>query len=86
MCRLYCIKHEITNAIGPGNNNVAERAHGLIHNAALVAWIQPLIAYPHTELTPSETLGAEAVLWASKTINDTATKLATSRRTRCGTA
>ena len=69
-----CIRdREITNAIGPGNNDVAERAHGLIHNAALVAWIQPLILYPHMELTPSETLGPETVHCAYKTINDTAT-------------
>ena len=46
VCRQYCIKQQITDAIRPGINGVAERANGIIQNAALVAWIQVLPLYP----------------------------------------
>ena len=63
----------------PGINGVAERANGIIQNAALVAWIQVLILYPYIEITPSETLRAEAVTWACEIINDTATSTLVSK-------
>ena len=73
VCRQYCVKQEFTNAKSPELNGVAERALGIIQNAALAARIQAPILFPHVELSPSETLWAEAVHWACKALNRTAT-------------
>ena len=73
VCRQYCIKQEFTNAKSPELNGVAERALGIIQNAALAARIQAPILFPHVELPPSETLWAEAVHWACEALNRTAT-------------
>ena len=73
MCRQYCVKQEFTNAKSPELNGVAERALGIIQNAALAARIQAPILFPHVELPPSETLWAEAVHWACEALNRTAT-------------
>ena len=56
-----------------GINGVAERALGVIQNAALAARIQARILFPHIELPPSQTLWPEAVHWASEALNRTAT-------------
>ena len=68
----YFIKQEFTNAKSPEMNGVAERAPGIIQNAALAARIQAPILFPHIELPPSETLWAEAVYWACEALNRTA--------------
>ena len=73
VCRQYCIKQEFTNAKCPEPNGVAERALGIIQNAALAARIQAPILFPHVELPLSETLWAEAVYWACEALNRTAT-------------
>ena len=73
VCRQYCVKQEFTNAKSPELNGVAERALGIIQNAALAARIQAPILFPHVELPPSETLWAEAVHWACEALNRTAT-------------
>ena len=73
VCRQYCIKQEITNAKSPELNGLAERALGIIHNAALAARIQALILFLHIELPSSETLWAEAVHWACEALNRTTT-------------
>ena len=73
VCRQYCIKQEHTNAKSPELNGVAERALGIIQNAALAARIQAPILFPHVELPPSETLWAEAVHWACEALNRTVT-------------
>ena len=72
MCRQYCIKWELTNAKCPELNGVAERALGIIQNAALAARIKAPILFPHVELPPSsEILWAEAVHRACETLNRT---------------
>ena len=55
-------------------NGVAERALGIIQNAAFAARIQAPILFPHVVLPPSETLWAEEVHWAYEALNRTATK------------
>ena len=69
----YYVKQELTNAKSPELNGVAERALGVIQNAALAARIQAPIFFPHVELPPSETHWAEAVHWACEALNRTAT-------------
>ena len=56
MCRQYCIKQEVTNAKSPELNGVAERALGIIQNAALAARIKAPILFPHVELPLWEAL------------------------------
>ena len=73
VCRQYCVKQEFTNAKSPELDGVAERALGIILNAALAAGIQAPILFPHVELPPSETLWAETVCWACEALNRTAT-------------
>ena len=53
-------------------NGVAERALGIIQNAAFAARIQAPILFPHVQLPPLETLWAEAVHWACEALNRTA--------------
>ena len=72
MCRLYRVKQEFTNAKSPELNGVAERALGIIQNAALAARIQAPILFSHVELPLSETLW-EAVHWACEALNRTPT-------------
>ena len=50
VCRHYCIKQEFTSAKCPELNGVAERALGIIQNAALAARIQAPILFPHIKL------------------------------------
>ena len=73
MCRQYCIKWELTNAKCPELNGVAERALGIIQNAALAARIQPPILFPHIKSPPSEALWAKTVHLACEALNGTAT-------------
>ena len=56
VCRQYCIKQEFTNASSPELAGVAERALGVILNAALSARIQAPVLFPHVKLPQSETL------------------------------
>ena len=100
VCRQYCIKQEVTNAIRPGIYGVAERANGIIHNAALVAWIQVLILYPHTGVrnqndTATSKLGNKSShkMWYGKAHLPHLTRLfvrgiaaGTTRRNRCPAA
>ena len=72
VCRQYCVKQEFTNAKSPELNGVAERALGIIQNAALAARIQAPILFPHVELPTSEALWAEAVHLACEALNRTA--------------
>ena len=73
VCRQYWVKEELTITKSPELNGVAERALGIMQNAALVARIQAPILFPHVELPPSENLGAEAVHWACEALSRTAT-------------
>ena len=73
VCRQHCVSQELTNAKSPELNGVAERALGIIQNAALAARIQVSILFPHVEVPPSETLWAEAVHWTCEALNRTAT-------------
>ena len=68
------VKQEFTNAKSQELNRVAERALGIIQNAALAARIQAPILFPHVELPPSETFRAEAVHRACEALNRTATR------------
>ena len=84
MFRQYCIKQEFTDAKSPGLNGVAERALGIIQNAALGARIQASVLFPHVVLPPSETLWAEVFHWGCESLNRTRRHPTreTSRRTR----
>ena len=62
LCRKRCIKQEFTPADSPKYNGVAERALGLINDAAAAARIQATELYPGAPDYPS--LWAEAVSWA----------------------
>ena len=71
LCRKRCIKQEFTPADSPKYNGVAERALGLINDAATAARIQATELYPGAPDYPS--LWAEAVSWACHALNCTAT-------------
>ncbi|CAB1100789.1 unnamed protein product [Ectocarpus sp. CCAP 1310/34] len=71
VCRKYCIKQEFTPAHSPEYNGVAERALGLIKDAALAARIQAPTLYPGAPNYPS--LWAEAIARAYNTLNCTST-------------
>ena len=71
LCRKRCIKQEFTPADSPKYNGVAERALGLINDAAAAARIQATELYPGAPDYPS--LWAEAVSWACHVLNCTAT-------------
>ena len=71
MCKKYCMKHENTNARSPEINSVEQKEDGIIQTPDSSGCKLP--SYPHVELTPSETLGAEAVHWAFEAVNHTAT-------------
>ena len=71
LCRKRCIKQEFTPADSPKYNGVAERALGLINDAAAAARIQATELYPGAPDYPS--LWAEAVSWACHALNCTAT-------------
>ena len=71
LCRKRCIKQEFTPADSPKYNGVAERALGLINDAAAAARIQATELYPGAPDYPS--LWAEAASWACHALNCTAT-------------
>ena len=71
LCRKRCIKQEFTPADSPKYNGVAERALGLINDAAAAARIQATELYPGAPDYPSS--WAEAVSWACHALNCTAT-------------
>ena len=71
LCRKRGIKQEFTPADSPKYNGVAERALGLINDAAVAARIQATELYPNAPNYPS--LWAEAVSWACHALNCTAT-------------
>ena len=52
---------------------VAEKALGIIQNAALAACIQAPIIFPLVPLPPTESLWGEAVHWSCDALNHTAT-------------
>ena len=71
LCRKRGIKQEFTPADSPKYNGVAERALGLINDAAVAARIQATELYPIAPNYPS--LWAEAASWACHALNCTAT-------------
>ena len=71
LCRKRGIKQEFTPADSPKYNSVAERALGLINDAAVAARIQATELYPNAPNYPS--LWAEAASWACHALNCTAT-------------
>ena len=71
LCRKHGIKQEFTPADSPKYNGVAERALGLINDAAVAARIQATELYPNTPNYPS--LWAEAASWACLALTCTAT-------------
>ncbi|CAB1111413.1 unnamed protein product [Ectocarpus sp. CCAP 1310/34] len=71
VCRKYCIKQEFTPAHSPEYNGVAERALGLIKDAALTSRIQAPTLYPGAPNYPS--LWAEAIAWSCNALNCTST-------------
>ena len=71
LCRKRCIKQEFTPADSPKYNGVAERALGLINDAAAAARIQATEQYPGAPDYPS--LWAETASWACHALNCTAT-------------
>ena len=71
LCRKRGIKQEFTPADSPKYNGVAERALGLINDAAVAARIQATEMYPDAPNYPS--LWAEAASWACHALNCTAT-------------
>ena len=71
LCRKRCIKQEFTPADSPKYNGVAERALGLINDAAAAARIQATELYPGAPDYPS--LWAESASWACHALNCTAT-------------
>ena len=87
VCEQFCMKREFTNAKSPELKGVAERALGIIQNAALAARIQApsfLTSYCHHR-RPS---GLRPFIGRAKpsTAPRRHVTRATSRRTRCGTA
>ena len=58
LCRQCFTKKEFINAKGLELNGVAERAPGIIQNAALAARIQAPILFPPVKLLPLETVSA----------------------------
>ena len=71
LCRTRGIKQEFTPADSPKYNGVAERALGLINDAAVAARIQATELYPNAPNYPS--LWTEAASWAFHALNCTAT-------------
>ena len=71
LCRNRGIKQEFTPVDSPKYNSVAERALGLINDAALAVRIQATELYPNAPNYPS--LWAEAASWACHALNCTAT-------------
>ena len=71
LCRKRGIKQESTPADRPKYNGVAERALGLINDAAVAARIHATELYPNAPNYPS--LWAEAASWAFHALNCTAT-------------
>ena len=71
LCRKRGIKQEFTPADSPKYNGVAERALGLVNDAAVAARIQATELYPSASNYPS--LWAEAASWACHALNLTAT-------------
>ena len=71
LCRKRGIKQESIPADSPKYNGVAERALGLINDAAVAARIQATELYPNAPNYPS--LWAEAASWACHALNCTAT-------------
>ena len=71
LCRKRCTKQEFTPADSPKYNDVAERALGLINDAAVAARIQANALYPGAPNYPS--LWAEASSWACHALNCNAT-------------
>ena len=71
LCRKRGIKQEFTPADSPKYNGVAERALGLINDAAAAAGIQATELYSSAPNYPS--LWAEAASWACHALNCTAT-------------
>ena len=71
LCRNRGLKQEFTPADRPKYNGVAERALGLINDAAVAARIQATELYPNAPNYPS--LWAEAASWACHVLNCTAT-------------
>ena len=71
LCRKRGIKQEFTPADSPKYNGVAERALGLINDAAVAARIQTTELYPNAPNYTS--LWAEAASWACHALNCTAT-------------
>ena len=71
LCRKRGIKQEFTPADSPKYNGIAERALGMINDAAVAARIQATELYPNAPNYPS--LWAEAASWACHDLNCTAT-------------
>ena len=71
LCRKRGIKQEFTPADSPKYNGVAERALGLINDAAVATHIQATELYSSAPNYPS--LWAEAASWACHALNCTAT-------------
>ena len=71
LCRKRGIKQEFTPADSPKYNGVAERALGLINDAAVAARIQATELYSNAPDYPS--FSAEAASWACHALNCTAT-------------
>ena len=71
LCRTRGIKQEFTPADSPKYNGVAERALGLINDAAVAPRIQATELYPSALNYPS--LWTEAASWACHALNCTAT-------------
>ena len=71
LCRKRGIKQEFTPADSPKHNGVAERALGLINDAAVATRIQATELYPSAPNYPS--LWAEAASWVCHALNCTAT-------------
>ena len=64
---------EFANADIPKQNGVAERALGIMQNAALAECIQAPIIFPLVQLSPTESLWAEAVHRSCDALNHIAT-------------
>ena len=75
VCRQDCIEQEFNNTKSPQFNGVAERTfgivHGIIHNAALAAHVQPHNLVLHIDLHPTQTLRTAPVHGASEPRNRT---------------
>ncbi|CAN0231153.1 unnamed protein product, partial [Scytosiphon promiscuus] len=72
LCRSRGVKQGFTPAHSPQYYGVAERALGIIKNAALAARLQAPLMYPGPRVDPA--LWAEAASWSCAVMNMTATK------------